>query len=133
MYDAIDFSNTGIELMEEGEYPATVSKAELTKAKNGNPMIKIEFTFTDNYEGRKGFDNLSLLPKSLWATKRALLHMGADKDALSGRLTQEELRNMLSEIIGNDVTVKVTIKQRSDNGEDSNEFEAVKSNSVFGF
>jgi hypothetical protein len=134
MVDYIDFSNTGMEPVADGTYAATVSKMELKQSKAGNPMIKVEFTLSDEpYEGRKLFDNLSLLQNSLWATKRSLLRMGGDKETLSGRMTRETLQELCGSLIGNDVMLKVTIVTRADNGEDSNDVEVVESDSVFGF
>lgn len=134
MYESIDFSSTGIEPFDEGTYTATVSSLVITTSKAGNPMIKAEFTLDDEpYVGRKAFDNLSLKPNSLWATKRALLNMGAEAEALSSKITPDVLREICASLVGNQVTLKITVRTRDDNGELANDVEVARTNSVFGF
>jgi len=58
------------ETLPGGVYNAKISKAEITKAKSGNNMIKLTLDITEGeYAGRKLFDNLVLIDTCMWKVK----------------------------------------------------------------
>lgn len=76
----IDFSEVkSIEPLKEGDYTATIAKAEETTAKSsGNPMIKIEYDVDETKN--KLFDNFVLTQNALWKLKELLGALGYETD-----------------------------------------------------
>lgn len=63
----------------EGTYAVVVNKAELTKSREGNNMIKLEFEVTEGpHKGAKLFENCSLQPQALFKLKGVMLALGMD-------------------------------------------------------
>lgn len=63
----------------EGTYAVVVNKAELTKSREGNNMIKMEFEVTEGpHKGAKLFENCSLQPQALFKLKSVMLALGMD-------------------------------------------------------
>lgn len=61
----------------EGTYAVVVNKAELTKSREGNNMIKMEFEVTEGpHKGAKLFENCSLQPQALFKLKSVMLALG---------------------------------------------------------
>lgn len=114
----IDFTQVeeGFPLWPEGEYPSTLSKLELKKAKSGHFGFNAEFEPDDEDVKGKGFSNFSLHPNALWRTKQNLLRLGLDPDEWvnfgemdsEDETTLQELNEKVQELIGNDCVLVIT-------------------------
>ena len=78
----IDFEDAKpLEPLEEGEYSATVIKAEEGVSQAGNPKIDLRWEVTEGeHEGRLIFDNLTFTQKSLWRVKQLFEAAGMDAE-----------------------------------------------------
>lgn len=72
--DFTDVPDSGFELIEKGNYDATVFKIELkTAASSGNPYLAFTLKLQDaRYPDRQLFSNISLVPNALWKLKQTL-------------------------------------------------------------
>ena len=75
---SVNLDLSGVEVsrkaIPEGTYAVVVNKAELTKSREGNNMIKMEFEVTEGpHKGAKLFENCSLQPQALFKLKSVML------------------------------------------------------------
>lgn len=80
---SVNLDLSGVEVsrkaIPEGTYAVVVNKAELTKSREGNNMIKMEFEVTEGpHKGAKLFENCSLQPQALFKLKSVMLALGMD-------------------------------------------------------
>ena len=79
---SIKIDMTGVEtasVIPEGEYIAEVTKASQESSDGGNDYIAWELKIVDGKQaGKKVYNNTSLQPQSLWATKRFLECLGVE-------------------------------------------------------
>lgn len=80
---SVNLDLSGVEVgrraIPEGTYAVVVNKAELTKSREGNNMIKLEFEVTEGpHKGAKLFENCSLQPQALFKLKGVMLALGMD-------------------------------------------------------
>jgi Protein of unknown function (DUF669) len=89
--------------LEDGTYPAEITKAELTESSEGNPMITISWVVTGGKKKgtRVGYDNCSLLPQALWKVKSLMEALG--NDVPDSALEIEE-----SDLVGGECSIEVT-------------------------
>lgn len=78
---SVNLDLSGVEVsrraIPEGTYAVVVNKAELTKSREGNNMIKMEFEVTEGpHKGFKLFENCSLQPQALFKLKSVMLALG---------------------------------------------------------
>lgn len=78
---SVNLDLSGVEVsrraIPEGTYAVVVNKAELTKSREGNNMIKMEFEVTEGpHKGAKLFENCSLQPQALFKLKSVMLALG---------------------------------------------------------
>lgn len=78
---SVNLDLSGVEVgrraIPEGTYAVVVNKAELTKSREGNNMIKLEFEVTEGpHKGAKLFENCSLQPQALFKLKGVMLALG---------------------------------------------------------
>lgn len=78
---SVNLDLSGVEVsrraIPEGTYAVVVNKAELTKSREGNNMIKLEFEVTEGpHKGAKLFENCSLQPQALFKLKSVMLALG---------------------------------------------------------
>lgn len=99
----VDF--TGVETREFeplpiARYPVSVTAAPVQQGgESGADYVAWEFTVQGGeYDGRKGWLNTSLLPQSLWATKRVLLALGVPEEEVEGEI--EDMEAFLEALIG---------------------------------
>ena len=98
---------------------ARFTEFEFKDSANGR-YISLVFTVTEEpHQGRKLFRNASLLPQSLWATKRTLIALGADEEAIAEDMEEEELQDLVGALLGAPCTLGVKVKKYE--GEDRNE------------
>lgn len=122
----VNFTETGdvdFPVMPAGTYAAKVTDGELREAgpnakHPGSEYINWEFTIQDGeYQGRKVWQNTSLIPEALVGLKGLLSATGKfDVDA--------ELDFEIEDVIGADVAV--VVRQREYQGEMQNEVRRVK-------
>lgn len=77
----VDFSGVeagGIKV-EDGVYTVKVEKVAQDESSSGNPMLKLEYRIEGpKSKGAKLYDNLSLLPQSLWKLRGFLQCLGVE-------------------------------------------------------
>ena len=82
----IDFSDVqDFDVLEEGEYPVVIEKAEFRAAREEGkfPYINLEMAITEEkYKGRKLWMILSFSPKALWRMKDVFENLGIYNDAM---------------------------------------------------
>lgn len=101
----------------EGQYDLIVEKAELTRSKNNNEMLKLVFKVTEGeFAGRKLFQNLMLehANEKVVQIAKAQLHAML---VLSGTKSIDGP----SDLIGASFATKVVVTKRQDTGELQNE------------
>lgn len=106
----IDFdgvSTSGFTPLENGNYPATVTKIELSAGQqSGAPVINAEFTLTE-LNGRKHWETYSLQANSLWRLKTAIVDLGLEPP--SGPMDEQALFEwMQSTWLQMDVVLEIT-------------------------
>ncbi len=68
-----------------GRYRANVFAMGLKTSKNDNEMLEVQYKISPEHEeegGRTMYDNLVLIPNSLWRMKRTLIALGDEPDDL---------------------------------------------------
>lgn len=115
----IDFSAVkDFEPVPAGEYEAQFSKGEVTQSKEGKPMVKVQFTVTEEgeFSGRKLFRNYSLQPNALWAIKQDFVKLGVDPDDFGGEV---DIAEMCAQLVGADCIL--TVKNGEWNGKQTSD------------
>lgn len=109
----IDFADVKeLTALEEGDYDATMTAAELVQKAGKDPYVKLEFTCSgDDAEGRKLFRNCSLGAASLWNFKSTMIALGADPEAFDGDVDPEE---MAKDLVGAECVLVVGQKMYND-------------------
>lgn len=93
-----------------GEYEVVFTGYKLKTTKNGDDMAVLELTVNDQdeensvYNGNKAWQNLVLVPASLFQFKRSCIALGTDPEELDGKIKVEEI---LDELVGNKAVVVI--------------------------
>ncbi len=98
-------------IIDEGDYEVTLTKATPRKSNNGNQTVNFEFTVTGDdtpdQKGRKVFTTYTLTTESLWAFKKYLRILGADPDELEGDI---DVMEFVQSLYGNKALAIVTVE-----------------------
>jgi len=100
----IDFSDVqDFDVLDEGEYPVVISKAEFKPAREEGkfPYINLELDLTEEpNKGRKLWMILSFSPKALWRMKDVFENLGIYDDSLEVDYDEESMLVTQPELAG---------------------------------
>lgn len=111
----IDFSDVqDFDVMEEGEYPVVIDKAEFREAREEgkHPYINLEMSVSEgNYKGRKLWMILSFSPKALWRMKDVFENLGVYDDSVEVDYDEDTMLVVDPEIAGLPAIAVVTHRE----------------------
>jgi hypothetical protein len=111
----IDFSDVqDFDVLDEGEYPVVISKAEFRPAREEGkfPYINLELDLTEEpNKGRKLWMILSFSPKALWRMKDVFENLGIYDDAMEVDYDEESMLVTQPALAGLPATAVVTHRE----------------------
>lgn len=91
-------------LLDEGEYPATLTDYTVGTSQKGQPTINVEWTL-EGMNGRKSWRTFSLQPNALWSLRKALIAMGADPEFMASE--DADIEDVMNSVRGARCILKV--------------------------
>jgi hypothetical protein len=91
------------DVMEEGEYPVVIDKAEFRPSREEGkyPYINLEMSVTEEkYKGRKLWMILSFSPKALWRMKDVFENLGIYDDSMEVDYDEDTMLVVDPELVG---------------------------------
>jgi hypothetical protein len=115
------------EVLPKGIYQAKIDDVQYGASKtSGNKMFTFIFAVDGgDYSGRKLYTYASFSPKALKGTKTLLNRI--DAEMFAGQFNPQEIVDS-GKLLGRQVTLKVDIQERKDNGEDQNRVQVMPPN-----
>ena len=111
----IDFSDVqDFDVLDEGEYPVVISKAEFKPAREEGkfPYINLELDLTEEpNKGRKLWMILSFSPKALWRMRDVFENLGIYDDAMEVDYDEESMLVTQPELAGLPAPAVVTHRE----------------------
>ncbi len=115
------------EVLPKGIYQAKIDDVQYGASKtSGNKMFTFVFAIDGgDYSGRKLYTYGSFSPKALKGTKTLLNRI--DAELFAGQFNPQEIVDS-GKLLGRVVTLKVSIEERKDTGEDQNRVQVMPAN-----
>ena len=111
----IDFSDVqDFDVMDEGEYPVIIDKAEFREAREEGkfPYINLEMSVSEgNNKGRKLWMILSFSPKALWRMKDVFENLGVYNDSVEVDYDEDTMLVVDPELAGLPAVAVVTHRE----------------------
>lgn len=111
----IDFSDVqDFDVMEEGEYPVVIDKAEFRPAREEGKFAYINLEMSvmeEKYKGRKLWMILSFSPKALWRMKDVFENLGVYNDSVEVDYDEDTMLVVDPELAGLPAIAVVTHRE----------------------